>query len=55
MENQKGRPSLPELEKFARQFEMKYGRKMTEDERRWFKATEELLKNPHEEESKAAD
>ena len=55
MEKEQGRPSLPDLEKFAQQFRMKYGREMTDDERRWFKATEELLKHPPEQQSAAAN
>jgi hypothetical protein len=51
MEQEQGRPSLPNLAKFERQFELKYGRQMSADERRWFELAEELLKNPPEEES----
>jgi hypothetical protein len=56
MEQEPGRPTLPDLHKFQRQFEMKYGRQMTPEERRWFTLAEDLLKNPPEEEQgKAAD
>ena len=56
MEKLPHRPSLPELYKFERQFEQKYGRKMTADERRTFHAIEKLLLNPPEENpSQAAD
>jgi hypothetical protein len=50
MEKRSKRPSLPEVEKFKRQFEQKYHRKMTEEEVRMFVLIEKLLLKPPEEE-----
>ena len=40
----------PDLEKFAQQFRMKYGREMTPEERHFYQLTKNLLDNPPEEE-----
>jgi hypothetical protein len=53
MEKISNRPSLPDLYTFERQFEQKYGRTMTDEERRTFKAIERLLLNPPEEQETA--
>ena len=50
VEKHPDRPSLPTLRDFEWQFEQKYGRKMTSDERKFFELTEDLLENPPEEE-----
>ncbi len=54
MEHEPRRPTLPDLRTFERQFEMKYGRKMTAEEQRWFQLAEELLKHPPEEQQEQA-
>jgi len=50
MEKIPNRPDLPEIEKFKRQFEEKYGRRMKPEEVRVFQLIEKLLMNPPEEE-----
>jgi hypothetical protein len=50
-----GRPSLPKLRDFAKQFRQKYGRDMTPEEQKFFTLTEDLLENPPEEDSKSED
>jgi hypothetical protein len=40
----------PDLETFARQFRLKYGREMTKEERHFYELTKNLLDNPPEEE-----
>ncbi len=51
MEKHANRPSLPTLERFKKQFRMKYGREMTAEEIRFFQLADELLHSPPEEES----
>lgn len=55
MEKISNRPSLPEVQKFKRQFEQKYHRKMTPDELRIFELIEKLLLNPPEEDDDKKD
>jgi hypothetical protein len=40
----------PDLETFARQFRMRYGREMTAEERRFYQLTKKLLDDPPEKE-----
>ena len=40
----------PDVDTFARQFKMKYGRDMRPDEMRFYELTKDLLDNPPEEE-----
>ncbi|HZP62625.1 MAG TPA: hypothetical protein VFB28_04345 [Terriglobales bacterium] len=49
MEKISNRPDLPEIDRFKRQFEEKYGRRMKPDEIRVFQLIEKLLMNPPEE------
>ena len=43
----------PDVETFARQFRMKYGREMTSEERRFYNLAKDLLENPPEEEQQS--
>ena len=50
MEKRSGRPSFPRLEEFRKQFRLKFGREMTQDELHFYSLADELLHNPPEEE-----
>jgi hypothetical protein len=55
MQKRPDRPLLPELYEFERQFEEKYNRPMTAEERRWFEFIKKRLLKQSEEERQTED